>query len=290
MIIDSMKTQHDRVLINSLPKSGTHLLSRAIEILGYKEYFTASGYINDTPRFFVYREIKAALDKKWDTKDTGEKIRIGALTALYADSSIFRHWLALIPKGRYIFGHIPYTPVLNPLLADLNYQHIFIIRDPRAVISSLLPFVLDTGRMPVRHFLEDDFKAFSPTQRLNFILEGGYAPKAGVEINCFADIYRSMLAWRNNSKCLFIRFEDLVGEEGRGSSEKQEDTMGHIASHLEVPFDKNIASKLKRIYDRSSRTFRNGKIDGWKHSMDAKHLDRLLAYCVPLCAEAGYDV
>ena len=33
------KVKIDRILINSLPKSGTHLLAKAIEIFGYEEHF-----------------------------------------------------------------------------------------------------------------------------------------------------------------------------------------------------------------------------------------------------------
>ena len=55
--------QQSKILINSLPKSGTHLLTKAIEIFGYKEYSTNRGYIKrildsvgfTTPKYFNYR-------------------------------------------------------------------------------------------------------------------------------------------------------------------------------------------------------------------------------------------
>ena len=119
--------------------------------------------------------------------------------------------------------------------------------------------------MPARHFLEDDFKLMSPLERLNFILAGGYATQAGVEIKSFADVYRSMIAWQNEPNCLFVRFEDLIGAKGGGSDEKQRDTIKRIASYLGIPCaHRNIDDKIKAIYDPSARTFRSGKIDGWK--------------------------
>lgn len=289
------KVKLGRVLINSLPKSGTHLLAKAIEIFGYQEHFTKGDIKNDseleTPIFFNYREVKKALQKEESSQKTeapNKQISVGALTPLYVDKSVFRHWLEVMSEGRYILGHIPQTPVLSEVLADLDYHHVFIIREPRSVVASSLPFILDTGKMPAKHFLENDFKQMSVEQRLDFILEGGYAPQAGVEIKSFAEVYRSMLAWRNEPNCLFIRFEDLVGEKGGGSLEQQIKVIKSMASHLGFPFDENIAAKSKEIYNPSSRTFRTGKIDGWKSSLDGKLVERLVAYCEPLCKEAGY--
>lgn len=142
--------------------------------------------------------------------------------------------------------------------------------------------------MPGRHFLEEDLKPLSETERFNFILEGGWAKKAGVKINSFAEVYRSMLAWRDEPGCLFLRFEDLVGEAGGGSSEKQKEVMKKIALHLGVSFDHKIQAKLKEIYNPDARTFRKGKIDAWKNSFDAELVKRLTEYCEPLCLEAGY--
>jgi hypothetical protein len=275
-----------RLLINSLPKSGTHLLAKAVEILGYKEHFEP-GEITETPLFFNYREVRKRLE---DKTESDQNIIVGALTPCYVDSATFRHWLNLISPKQYILGHIPWTPILMPILSELNYQQVFIIRDPRAVLVSLIPFVLDTGKMPGRHFLEDDFSLMSATQRLDFILEGGYAEKAGVEIKNFAEVYRSMLPWRNEENCLFIHFEDLVGEKGGGTKEKQEAVVNKICSYLDIPFDDTIVSQLGEIYNPGARTFRTGKIDGWKNSMNTEDVEKLNIYCQPLCEEAGYTI
>ena len=58
------------------------------------------------------------------------------------------------------------------------------------MIASTIPFVLDTGKMPARHFLETDLAPMSLLQRVNFLLEGGYAAKAGVKIKSFPEVYR----------------------------------------------------------------------------------------------------
>ena len=51
-----------RVLINSLPKSGTHLLAKAIEILGYQEHFDHENHDSSPiPWFLNYREVRKKL-------------------------------------------------------------------------------------------------------------------------------------------------------------------------------------------------------------------------------------
>jgi hypothetical protein len=286
----------ERILINSLPKSGTHLLAKAIEILGYEEHFSDRPNLQDdsefeTPIFLNRREVIKALKKEKSAPNkekSSAQICIGALTDLDVETSVLKRWLQAIKPGKYLLGHIPATPLLNPLLAEINYHHVFIIRDPRAVVASSIPFFLDTGKMPGRHFLEEDFKSLSASDRLNFILEGGYAKNAGVEIKSFAEVYRSMLAWRHEPGCLFLHFEDLVGEAGGGSSEKQKEVMKKIALSLGISFDDKIEAKLKEIYNPDSRTFRTGKVDGWKNSLEPEIIDGLIEYCQPLCQEAGY--
>jgi len=178
---------------------------------------------------------------------------------------------------------------LQPMLAESHCRHLFIIRDPRAVVASQLPFILNTGKMPASHFLKKDFQDMSQEDQLDFILNGGHAKKAGVRIKSFAEVYRSMLLWRDEPDTLFIRFEDLIGEKGGGSHEKQKNVVKRIASHLGKKPGEIKEAELKKIYDSTSRTFSTGKINGWKSSMNKKQLAILCDHCKPLCKEAGYE-
>lgn len=288
----------DKIFINSLPKSGTHLLAQAIEIFGYEEHTSISADLEDeweleTPRFLTYRWVMKVLNKEEKispTEDIEEKIGIGAAVSdFYVERSALKRWLNLIQPGKYILGHVPQTPLLNPLLAEIDYHHVFIIRDPRAVFVSNFSFIFDDRKVGFKHLLKDDLAPMSESERFNFLLNGGYAKAAGMPIKSFADRYRAMLAWRDEPGCLFLHFEDLVGEGGGGSYEKQEEVMKKIALHLGVSFDDKIAAKVKEVYNPNARTFRKGKIDSWKSLMDAEKIQKLIEYCQPLCEEAGYD-
>eukprot|EP01008_Symbiontida_sp_HLA12_P000712 NODE_1720_length_558_cov_1.549425_g1706_i0.p1 GENE.NODE_1720_length_558_cov_1.549425_g1706_i0~~NODE_1720_length_558_cov_1.549425_g1706_i0.p1 ORF type:complete len:176 (+),score=52.93 NODE_1720_length_558_cov_1.549425_g1706_i0:3-530(+) len=174
------------------------------------------------------------------------------------------------------------------MLQALNYRHLFMIRDPRAALSSQLTFILDSGKMPADHFLKEDFKEMSRADQLHFLLKGGYAKKAGVEIKSFAKVYRSMLPWREEPECLLIRFEDLIGEKGGGSRSGQRNAVRRIAAHLGISQDAAEAA-FGKIYDPNARTFSSGKIDGWKTSMEPGLIHLLSEACEPLCREAGYE-
>jgi Sulfotransferase domain len=274
-----------RVLINTLPKSGTHLLSKAVELFGYREHFDIPNVVGSTPMFLNYREAKnAAAHQLTDIPVTSAKVPIGTLVPFDVPLPLLRQWLAAIAPNRYILGHITWTAELAPLLTELEMAHVAIIRDPRAVVASLLSFVLDTRGMPNPHFLEADFKKRSRLEQLDLILTGGYATEADLQIQNFAQVYRAMLAWQNEPDCLLLRFEDLIGEQGGGSEQKQQQVMEKIAQHLDCP----ITSPMPTVYNTTARTFRQGKIDSWKDNLEADVLDYLTDYCLPLCDEAGY--
>jgi len=94
-----------------------------------------------------------------------------------------------------------------------------------------------------------------------------------------------MLSWRDDPRCLFLRFEDLVGPNGGGSDELQQQAIKSIENHLGYTLG---SEQCKEIYSTTARTFRKGSIDGWKESLDETALARLNTYCKPLCEAAGY--
>jgi len=275
-----------RVLINSLPKSGTHLLAQAVNLCGFPEHFTGET-IDDpariTPILLNYREARTAIAKLLPFPHDIATIAVGAILSYPVPVAVFHSWLAAVPKGRYILGHLPWTPFLSPLLAELNYRQVFILRDPRAVLVSLLSFILDSRNMPRRHFLEEDFRALMPERRLEFLITGGYAPIAGVTIPSFSEMYRAMIPWKNTPGCLFLRYEDLIGVGGGGDNNSQALAVTRLAQHLNcAPLS---AEKIRAVYNPQSRTFRKGAIDGWRDELDDRSRSRIEEVCAPLLQE-----
>ena len=287
-----MKQQTTRLLINSLPKSGTHLLTKAVEILNYKPHFNfqdvdGKRVVPEHPRAFFYGDAKTIVERGIENDaPRDQQVGMGMTSTYYVNQDTFSHWLTKVKAGHYIIGHMPWTANIKPILNDSDFKIFMIIRDPRAVIASLIPFILNAR--VTHHLLEKDFEPLTPMQRLNLLLEGGYAEQAGVQIEDYATIYREAWAWNQQDNCLFMKFEDLVGVQGGGDSDSQQQIMNSIAQHLDIEVTDEIADKFSAVYDVNSPTFRKGQIDGWKTRLDEECIERLDDYCKPLCELAGY--
>ena len=265
-----------QLLGNSLPKAGSNLLIETIELLGYEEQPPNT----ETPRAFNYKEAKQALNNKRGSEHL-DNIAVSSFAPWYADKNQFRTWLEVVSTKHYIFGHLPWTPALSLLLAELNYRHLAIIRDPREVLASL---IFKEAIIP--RFLTADFESLSLTQRLVFMVEGGYATKANAQISRFTDIYRAMLAWEKDNQCLLLRFEDLVGERGR---EVQLNTIHRLANYLNTDFNDDILQKLNRADSPWAQRFSVNSLEQWTKVMTASDVNYIIQSCQSLSSEAGYD-
>ena len=79
-----------------------------------------------------------------------------------------------------------------------------------------------------------------------------------------SDYYKSFLPFIYSKNCVTVRFEDLVGERGGGSAERQAKVIWQIAAHV----GKNITLEQSQAIGKEmfggTGTFREGTIDGWK--------------------------
>lgn len=284
-----------RVLVNSMPKSGTHLLAQAVGSFGYEDYFSVgagSPVAKRTPLFLHYSEARDLLAgyPQSDRLPDVPTISVGVMASCPVPVSLFRDWLAAMPTGHYLLGHLPWNPDIPDILSALAYHHVFIIRDPRAVLVSLLNFILDPGKFPRRHFLEADLKSMSPAGRLDFMLTGGYAPGAGLDIPAFPAMYQAMLKWQQAPGCLTLRYEDLVGTAGGGTREAQRDSIYRLAVHLGHETTNLSPDIMEKLYNPASRTFRTAKIEGWRNQLEPALLRRLQTALADLCQQQGYEV
>jgi hypothetical protein len=266
------------------------LLARAIELFGYRDHGEPERE-EATPIYFNYRQARIGMEKVagGGSSATKEVVQVGTQVLVDVPVDTFGHWLAAVPQDCYITAHVSCSPALPALLERLDYRHLFIIRDPRAVLPSLLSFILDTRGLPKDHFLAPDLEPMAFEERLEFLLQGGIGPRSGLRVRGFAEVYRGMLAWRDQPGCRMIRFEELIGSRGGGTAEQQRASVEAIASHLGLNVDERIAAEIPGIYNPSAPTFRIGKIDSWKHSLPSSLVDRLMEYCGPLCKDASYD-
>lgn len=219
------------IIANSLPLGGSFLLMKILDSFGYQKYAGQQG----TPQAFNYKEVKTALARQESHVPGANPIAISPFAPCNVNQSLFRDWLDVVPAGNYISAHIPYTESFAPIINDLNYRHIVIMRDFRAILAEL---IYGDDIMP--RFLKADIEPMSLTERLNFFLVGGIAAHAGVSVKSFTEIYRSMQAWRNDPTCLVVDLEDLISEND------QQAVLIRMADYLDISID-NMAVPLAAI-------------------------------------------
>jgi hypothetical protein len=210
------------VIANSLPLGGSFLLMKILESFGYQKYAKNQG----TPQAFNYKEVKEALATQAPTSLDDNAIAIGPFAPHFVNQSTFCHWLEVVSRGEYISAHIPGTAAFAPIITQLNCRHIVIMRSAQSILTEL---VYGDEIMP--RFLKADLEPLSLSERLNFFLSGGYAACAGVTVKSFAEIYRSMQAWRQDPTCLVVDFEDLI------SQNKQQELLTRMATYLGIQMD-----------------------------------------------------
>ncbi len=290
-----------RVLVNSLPKSGTHLLEKAIQGFGYSSYMDQRGIAKriidklgyGTPRFYARPDVKnnskPLPNENRDQKSKKHNVPIGVFSPYYVAEKEIEVWLESIKQGQYIKGHVPYSGEFNQVIQKSKIAHIVVVRDPRAVISSMENYVTDAKNWT--HFLEPDMKKLDKNEKFQFILYGGYAKEANVSVKSIKESYQSILAWRNSASVEMVRFEDLIGAKGGGSVEDQIAVLSRIARHLGIS---NTISDLdgvaKNLYDESSPTFRSGQIDGWKNKLTPAQIDMIENVVGDQILECGYQI
>ncbi|NEP19042.1 MAG: sulfotransferase domain-containing protein [Leptolyngbya sp. SIO4C1] len=241
-----------KVLINSLPKSGTFLLRRLLSLLPqFAPRWSYHGLVAETPNLF---------DR-----------------------------LTNIQKGQYVSGHLYWSQALADVLETANISTLFIIRDPRDVVVSLTNYLTYRNK---NHRLHSYFKQLgSDSERLMAAIVGIDAcllgdrreESIGEHVACF-------YPWLSEKRCCSVRFEDLIGYSGGGSSEKQLENVCAIVDYLGLDLP---AARLKKISNRlffqSSTTFRKGQIGDWQNHFSPAHKQAFKAVAGKALIQLGYE-
>ncbi|WP_405223954.1 sulfotransferase family protein [Lentisalinibacter sediminis] len=240
-----------RALINSVPKSGTNMLHKALELLGYR--YAQLG-IADTllsGRFQLVRKLirNNPLDRT--------KIDIG----MYRQTCIGKKWieskLGGLNDGEFITGHAGYSSEFADLLEAKHVVPILVVRDPRDVLLSHLDY------FPRRRdiFLGRALTGY-PQFDLNIVLNGLRDDRE--IIHSFRRAYERFLPWSERFPNNVFRFEDLVGPNGGGTYEGQWSQIERIAKLLgDSVTEQDIESVASRLFG-GTPTFSKGQANKWK--------------------------
>ena len=242
-----------KVLANSIPKSGTNLLLRAL-------YLFPS----------MHRKLHKTLDNRSDNI-----IRV----------------LSGLKNGEICSAHLKYSDNIFNVLDENNIKHIIIARDPRDIAVSNAMYITykDVNHRLSNYFIHE---LENDDQRIMSSIKGIPADKLkdGIESLSLKSHYDGYMRWRENKGCLIVRFEDLVGENGGGSEKAQLKCMKSIINHIGLDVSDNEIFKVsKKVFNPASRTFVKGQIGSWKKKMSEEHKDEIKISMGRYLTELGYE-
>ena len=257
----------NNVFVNTIPHSGTHLVTKVIEALGYQHAIIENKFYSVKP--FYRRKQRAGINWR-QSKEFGnlfsffepKTVLVSVASPRLVRSSLIKNLLLKIDNGNYIIGHMPYSNDGKKLIEKYINKTITIIRDPRDMAVSMINHSRTRSNHHANEYLFNILH--SESQRLKAVLLGyknQYGSLIGIE-----KMYKSMTLWSHQPNNLTIKFEDLVGEKGGGSLEKQIETIKQIINHLDMEVDlsdENILAIAKSSYG-SSGTFRKGQVGAWR--------------------------
>lgn len=252
-------TTGPRIFINSIPKSGTHLVASELSMIpGLQNSFA------HISRDVVESRINV-------------EAKHGAPGPL---QEIINSGYMQVRNGQFFTGHIPFSHQLHDDILATNVSHIFVIRHPLDVVVSHYHYISNLRRH--KHHLHFTKTLRTDNDRIQFLLNGSDRP--------FHRSMRSRLrefeGWLTSSAVLVVRFEDLVGSAGGGTDDARHECRERIAAHVGIDFSHWPKSRNTR----TSPTFRKGTINQWPAFFDTSKLRLLNDEDRRLIGKYGYDL
>ena len=244
------------LLANSFPKSGTHLLVQILEAFpGVVNYET---FLASLPSTRLSQRSDGALLK-----------RIGR-----------------IARGELVSAHLFHKAIFRDRLLEQGCVIYFIYRDPRDVVVSAAHYLAGMNRWnrAHRHFarLADD------DERILRAIRG--LPDGGAEFD-FPDVAERFAAyegWLHEPAALAVRYEDLLHP-------ATDETLRRMVrffverTGLELDEDRVVQAARANIDPAKSRTFRSGRVGGWRESFTARHRSAMKEVAGDLLVRLGYE-
>lgn len=243
-----------KVFLNSLPKSGTNLAAKCLELLGY----TQSGRLDAS--LVLGNGVKQKLRKLYFSLSIKEGYSVGIDTPVALSRSAVRNVLRRARSDNFVTGHLGYTNDLLFLVKEMGFAPILMLRDPRAVLNSFVHYVSSNPK----HALNSLMRNVSEERRYEIGLLG--ISKGKIMLRPLLERCNALEIWRRDPDVFTMKFEELVGPAGGGDKSRQNKSISDVAGFIGVTqFDsQHIAAEL---FGPGRHTFRRGSIQGWHDEM-----------------------
>lgn len=193
-----------RIIVCSIPKAGTYLVHRLLELLGCvpSRLHLSSTLLTDY-RFATVREARENYEK------------------LMVDVPLHRA-VDLVLPGQFSVGHLECSDYVREALSDV--KKMFVFRDLRDGVVSFLRFLASTGREGEVTCDWKDLPA-GPEQMLRFLDAAGQD---------YFNQTLPMIDWLDQPDVFFVSFETLYGDAG---ADEQRSLIERLHGFLELPGD-----------------------------------------------------
>jgi hypothetical protein len=266
------KPSGSRILLNSVAKAGTHLLTRTVALLQCEPF-----------PFFLHGALTQ--QRPMQAEETEDSVLVGVIWPCLVKTEGLTSILGDVPRNQYLKGHLPYSPRTAQILEDLDYKMVIIVRDPRDVALSHINWALTRDYLPHQKYYE----SLSPEERLTQEIGGFAFPPGGPVVLDMRKRYEYILKWRGHPMVYVTSFERLVGPRGGGSAEAQHEEVNNIAAHLGIELTEDHRNAVIENLFGGSVTFKEGKSGGWKQHFNESHKEKIKALMGDLIVELGYE-
>jgi hypothetical protein len=252
---DNDKLYNPPVVVNSFPKSGTHLLLQIIQVLpGLRDW---GFFLASTPSF----SFKERPDRTMANK------------------------ISTISNRELVLAHIFFSKDICSALFNRKAVQYFIYRDPRDVAISEAYYLTYSNKW---HKLHKYYRSLPDmNSRILFSIRGAKHNK----LYDYPDInrrFKRYKPWISQTNVLSLKFEDLV------SSKRKESVQKIMKFYTDrVDYNLNIENLVKtalaNINPLKSHTFRIGKPSIWKEMFTPNHKAEFKKIAGNLLVEMDYE-
>ena len=263
-----------KAFVNSIPKSGTNLVAKCLTLFGYRErgHISAGTLLDSRPMALVRRITWRA---------SRDNYQLGINSPIPARRSAVDRFLKRVGPNQFLTAHVGYSTDLLETCLEMGFVPIQVVRDPRAILASFVPYVLGDRH----HFLHALFRDMDTDQRYQVVYEG-ISQKNG-SLRSLATCCRALDPWIDHPQVFRVRFEDIVGSAGGGDDAARLEVLHQLAALLEAPENK-IEEVAKKLYGPGRHTFRKGRIDAWRDEVPEELQRRITNELGDILAKWGY--
>ncbi|MAR84704.1 MAG: hypothetical protein CL869_00710 [Cytophagia bacterium] len=244
------------ILVNSFPKSGTHLLY---------QLFWESDYTNDFKSFIVSHPSRSKSENLINQTNS------------YIDNLL---------NGELIRGHIFYDKSTSELIKNKNIINYFIYRDPRDVVISEANYLYNMNKF---HILHKHYKKITNNDdRIKFSIMGNDFLDTGFTYKNINDRFLDYKGWLSDINCFSVRYEDLINF-------NKNKTISNIlnfyikSSKSKQSLSQILNKSIESINPSKSHTFSTGGTAKWKKIFNDEHKELFKKYAGDLLIELKYE-